>query len=467
MWAKNYGWCPTSSRDGPPRPVDGDPALADADPTASRSAGLDSRLDEGGEPTPMTRKMCAIVDAFSSGNLLASRFNDAGYQCVHVQSSQDLPESFLRSFIPSDFEACLDVGEGLESVGLALRDAGVDFVVPGSETGVVLAAELSRLIRSPYSNEYGDCMATRDKFLMHRVAEKAGLPVLQTICANSAEEVLSWWARNELPEIVIKPVMSAGTDEVNVCDSPGGVRETVGRLVESSNALGIGESRVIAQERALGDEYIVDTVSCNAEHYVAAQWKVERGRHNGRPFICESTDLMSGQSPRDLDNASYVRTLLSAFGHRFGPAHCELIWTDSGPVMLEVGFRLHGAGFPGLAAAALSATQVDLTIDAYVDSARFFERTKLPYRQRKHLRILELVAKRDGVLQEEVDRARLTRLDSYYECSLPSCGEEIRRTVDVFTSPGWVAFCHEDPDVVGRDCMELRRMESGDLLVVT
>ena len=49
------------------------------------------------------KKTVVIVDAYSSGNLLAPALKERGYCCVHVQSTKEILPIYASSFEERDF----------------------------------------------------------------------------------------------------------------------------------------------------------------------------------------------------------------------------------------------------------------------------------------------------------------------------------------------------------------------------
>ncbi|MFB6721427.1 hypothetical protein ACFCV3_14740 [Kribbella sp. NPDC056345] len=65
---------------------------------------------------------------------------------------------------------------------------------------------------------------------------------------------------------MLKPVASAGTDNVVVCGSPEQVRAACARIMASADRYGLANHVVLAQEFLAGDEYFVNTVSRDGRH---------------------------------------------------------------------------------------------------------------------------------------------------------------------------------------------------------
>src|SRR5687768_16375683 len=84
-----------------------------------------------------------IVDAYLSGTQIAIENQKRGWQSINVQSSADLPQFLLNTFRPELFTKHLLHDGNLETLVEALKNFSVSIVLPGAETGVVLAEQLA------------------------------------------------------------------------------------------------------------------------------------------------------------------------------------------------------------------------------------------------------------------------------------------------------------------------------------
>jgi len=84
------------------------------------------------------RKLAAIVDAYSTGSLLSAEFEKYGYKIVHVQSMDPILEFDRGSFRPEIFIVNI-ISNSVEQTALELERLGVEFIVAGCESGVLLA----------------------------------------------------------------------------------------------------------------------------------------------------------------------------------------------------------------------------------------------------------------------------------------------------------------------------------------
>lgn len=407
---------------------------------------------------------CIIVDAYSSGNLLAPEFRSRQIECAHVQSSPDIPTPARSSFHPEHFIENISHEGDLRETLEACASLKPLCVVAGSETGVELADLLSERLGLP-SN--GSCLsaARRDKaWMVTRVGQRCR--VIPSLKTNAYDEALRWAEQRTGWPVVVKPLRSAGSDSVTTCASGEQLREAFAALLGRPDQFGNLISDVLVQERVQGPEYIVDTVSHSGVHRVTNVWSIVKGAYNGGNFVCDYNELLpyDGAGTGLLD---YTCEVLDVLGMRFGPAHTELIVTRDGPTLIETAARMHGAGFPIYSRECVGYSQVDLTADAYVDPVAFRTKTQSPYELRKNLVIVELISGVEGVIKGLPRADEIRGLPSFSDMKLPlRPGDTITRTVDVFSSPGHVVLIHPDMETVRRDIAAIRQIERDGLYEV-
>ena len=91
----------------------------------------------------MDNKIIIIVDGYSNGRFFAPGFKARGYSCVHVQSRTKIPEILMSTFRKDDYlEQFIHLGNIKETLS-QLQKYDILCVIPGAETGVELADQLS------------------------------------------------------------------------------------------------------------------------------------------------------------------------------------------------------------------------------------------------------------------------------------------------------------------------------------
>jgi biotin carboxylase len=408
---------------------------------------------------------CIIVDAYSSGNLLAPEFKSRHIECVHVQSRAEISYVLKYSFYPDHFVANIVHDGDVEKTLALCRKYKASCLIAGCETGIELADELSERL-GLFSNGVRLSGTRRDKYQMVSQIEKQGLRYIPSLKTSNYDEALHWVEQKTGWPVIIKPLRSAGSDLVSTCDSNEQLREQFNLMLGNRDIFGIHISEVLIQKKVGGSQYTVDTVSRDGKHHVTNIWSIVKGPHNGWDFVCEYNELLSY---RDVapELVNYTFNVLDALGIKYGPAHTELMMSEEGPILIETGARLHGAGFAIYGRESVGYSQVDLTVDAYVDEEAFLAKAHALYELKKNLVIVELISGVEGVLKTISHVDEIRSLPSFFTMkTLLVPGDFIEKTINVSSSPGYIVLIHPNMEVIRRDYDIIRHLELNGLYEV-
>lgn len=401
----------------------------------------------------------AIVDAYSTGRFLADEFRSHDYKLVHIQSMAEILPFDRPYFRERDFVDNL-VFEGREEETLArLKGLDLSFVIPGCESGVVHADRLAEALRLT-TNGTRHSLARRQKDLMAATLEAAGLRAIAHLTTDRPEEARAWRAGLGKDEVVVKPVDSAGTEDVFFCRTDTEIEQAFRRILGKVNGMGHRNDKALVQERIRGDQYTANLVSNNGVHYLSELWTYHTREIPGAGSICELERLLDGSSEVRHVIQPYVFAVLDALGIGNGPTHVELFVDSKGPVLIELGARMQGSMSRTSTLAALGHDHVALTAMRYADPQRFAEYTRSndPYRRRKHAVIVSLLSDREGTVVGFGGLEKVRQMESFSDAiSFPAVGDTIAPTRDLASTSGIVYLVHDDEAVVERDRRILMR----------
>ncbi|WP_327296834.1 MULTISPECIES: ATP-grasp domain-containing protein [unclassified Streptomyces] len=405
-----------------------------------------------------TKGYVVIVDAFAPARFFPPEFSKAGYECVRVQSTPQVPEAFAGSLDLTLYaDNIIHTGDLAETV----RAAGVYepvAVFSGSEFGVEFADRLSEAMGLP-SNGTALSAARRDKFTMIETVKAAGVRGARQLLARSEDELRRW--HEELgTRAVIKPLKSAGNDGVRFCATPEESVAAFRELVGSENLFSERNEGVVAQEHLFGGEYMVNTVSRDGRHHVTDVMGTTRISVNGVHDISNSVFLLPRRGEVQDQLVAYAFEVLDALGVRHGPSHIEIKMTATGPVLIEMGARICGGDLPHYVQVATGESPFDWTAEAYVRPERFHERCDDEYHIDRYFSSVGLVSGTSGTLRSLRHLKAVQELESFHDLSqfVPVGGQVVPTTNDS-TYVGFVRLFHEAEEVVRRDTNTLHYLD--------
>lgn len=403
-------------------------------------------------------KHVVLVDPYAPARGLPPAFLEAGYPCVRLQSTAEVPEVYRGPLDLGDYVTNVVHRGDIEDTVRQLSAYQPVAVITGSELGVELADEISELMGLD-TNGAKLSATRRDKFQMIEQVAAAGLRTPRQVHVTDGAELRAWH-REVGGRIVVKPLRSAAGDGVTFCDGPDQSEAALAAIMGRENIFSLPNLGVVAQEYLLGAEYIVNTVSRAGRHHVTDIWGSGRLSVNGiTDLLVESVLLEPGAPGLDALTA-YAFAVLDALGIQFGPAHLEIKLTPDGPCLVEIGARISGGELPYFAAEAIGESQLDWTVDCYVRPERFDARCGTPYRLKHYFAWSALASPYRGTLVSYRGLEQIEALPSFRAArTLVAPGSAIQPTVNDLTYPLTVTLHHESDGVLQRDLNTIRYLD--------
>ncbi|MGF1428886.1 ATP-grasp domain-containing protein [Kitasatospora sp. LaBMicrA B282] len=404
------------------------------------------------------KRYVAIVDPFAAARFFPEEFRKAGYECIRVQSTAEVPPAFAGSVDPTLYADNIVHTGDLEETLRALRSYRPAAVFAGGELGVEFADRLSEALELP-TNGTELSAARRDKFTMIETIKAAGVRGARQLLATSEEELVRWHEQLG-SRVVVKPLKSAGNDGIWFCETPEQSAAAFRALTGTENMFAERNVAVVAQEHLFGGEYMVNTVSRDGRHHVTDIMATTRISVNGVHDISNSVYLLPRRGELQDRLVEYAFEVLDALGVRHGPAHLELKLTAQGPVLIEMGARICGGDLPHFVQLACGESPFTWTVDAYLRPERFRARCEEEYRIERHFSSVGLVAPAAGTLRSLRHQAEIEALESFHDLSrfVPDGGEVVP-TVNDSTYVGFVRLFHEIEEVVRRDTNTIQYLD--------
>jgi biotin carboxylase len=396
-----------------------------------------------------------IVDPYSSGAMLAEALRARGAKCIAVESSLDLPKSMRSRFNPGMFQEIIQYDAGYEQTLHAVRRHQPAYVVAGFESGVELAERLGNELGLP-ANGAALTEARRNKYLMAEAVSRQGLRTALQFLSHDIDAMINWTSNTLDWPVIVKPPKSVASDDVFCCHSIVEMRKAAKQILSGTNVLGYRNSSVLAQEFLAGTEYVVDTVSYGGKPKTTAFWQYNRpATALSDEFVCyDAMTLLPYTGERQEALQSYVFKVLDALDIRFGPAHCELMWVDGEPVLIEAAARLTAGINSLLSGICGGISQLDETIESMLAPDRFLATLNdQPHLQRRAVNLF-LMPNRPGRLVRLRGLDEIRRLPTLHSFSVSAQpGDMVKRV------SGLVTLVDEDIQSIKRDINIIRALE--------
>jgi len=409
-----------------------------------------------------------LVDGYSTGSFFVPLIKKRGFPLVHVRTTppsikahiSHVADFTLRRW-EKQYSALIDGSQSVEALCAQLQAFDPVAVIPGSEPGVELADTLASHLGVP-GNDPSLSMARTDKFSMHQALQEAHVRSLETVSCEKLDELRAWVHEHGHFPVVIKPPKSTAADGIFVCHTMEQVDHAFHTLKGSTSFLGDQITHVLAQEYAPGREVFVNTVSCAGKHVVSDIWLVHPSLSpEGKPYY-DGLELVADLGDSTQQVLDYTFSVLDALKISVGAGHTEVKLTEKGPVLIECAARAMGGSIPqAFLRECLGYTQLEMTLDAYLEPASFAQKWDKPYSIQQPGFLKFLSSKKDGQMENLPGVSLLAGLASMRGGDFLSTLEKgsVTRTDGVQTTPAFVFLSHPDIGVIHQDVELIREVE--------
>lgn len=381
---------------------------------------------------------CAIVDAYGPSQFYFESLIQRGFDIIHIQSSKDIPAHFSKMATDKKYLKHMVYDRNITKVLNDLSSfSPISFLFAGFETGIELADALTKSLGLIGNNPQLTSIRS-DKYKTLALLSNVKLIPMQNYICQNHDMAIKWIHQNLNYPIVMKPTNSAGSQGVFICNNDQEVIDNFKVTLDQPNVLGHITKEIIIQSFLEGQEYIVNTVSCQGVHYVSDMWESTKRFVDGR-FVYDSEELLLSTGEIQSILTSYIVEVLDTLGIQNGPSHSELILTENGPVILEVNPRIHGGIFMSAQNECLGHNQLDLTLDAYINPKRFLEYIRKPYELKKEMMLVVGINPCEGMLTDIPEIDDFKKIESYrFHRMRVKKEERIKKTVDLASAPLFV-----------------------------
>ena len=409
-----------------------------------------------------------VVDCLSTGINFIGDIINRGYNPIVLQLQPAGDVESYQAMLKHDYDLInekFDIiyeKDTYEETIEEVRKVDPALIMPGSERGVILATKLANDLNlqcNPIENL--DAMTLKHE--MHKRLAEKGLRHIRGKAVHSLEEAIEFYDEESLTEVVIKPVYSAGTNAVRICANKQEMIDSFNELLNRKNLYGGEIEELLIQERIKGDEYIVNTVSCDGFHRVTLIWKYHKIKTNEGAIVYDTVATVNELNIAEAEMIEYAYHVADAIGIKYGPIHGEYMIDEDGPVLIEVNCRPCGGHMPAQFLDGISGQhETDSILDAYLKPERFFEKVKQRYRLQAHGAMKMFIVPEDLIAKSAPMRSISPNLKSFYKADFNEISNEgvfFIKTEDLETTCGVIYLVNEEPLLLQEDINFLRSIE--------
>ena len=416
-----------------------------------------------------------IVDAVAGGNFIGSYIREKAKELkrdvklVHIKSRPVYPEVFQPTFRPEDFDEQYVLNESgsnlMEIINAVKRHGNIFPALAGAETGVLLADHFNTRAELP-GNRLDLSDLKRNKDLLYKFLFDKGLITAPSASITTVDEGLQWMKKSGVPfPIIAKPVDDAGGHGFETINSLEEFEISIKKILSQKTFEGKKISRIVLQPKLVGEEFAVNGAMRDGKIVFTDIIQYEK---EGAVYLRDT--LLDPKNLKVRPLIEYVSKTLAAMGMRIGAFHFEVIDSDRyGIVLIDAGGRPMGGKDYIMVRACTGKNQVMAMVDAFLDPEDFDRRANR-LKEGKNLyefkpgTIMDLVGYEEGIATSIEGLETIKGLKTVTQVITPvKTGYEIPKTVDVFTTLGFVILIGEDAGIES-DYKTIKAMEKRNLI---
>ena len=365
--------------------------------------------------------------------------------------------------INHDFDVLIEK-ESYEETLEMVKEWDPILIVPGNEKGVLLACKLAYDLGLKCNDPKNFDAMTQKHEMQKRIAEH-GLRSIRGRVVKSLDEALEFYESEGLKQVVIKPIYGAGSYNVRICENKEEMINVLDEQLTKTNFYGDNIDRVLIQERINGEEYIVNTVTCEGYHRVTTVWKYHKKKTADGAIVYDTCETVNELNLGEAEMIEYAYDVADALGIEYGPVHGEYMIDENGPVLIEVNCRPCGGHMDARFLDRISGQhETDSILDAYLKPERFHEKLKNKYELYNYGALKFFIVPKDLIAVSAPIQNISIKLQGHMRTAMDEVDEEYKKayfkTEDVDSTCGIVYLVHEDYGIIHDNVSYLRNVET-------
>ena len=225
---------------------------------------------------PNSKQEILLIECASSGAMYVPEIIERGYKCLCVQpinndehimeDKRNAASKFEKIYSKEDFEYYF-VDNDADKIIETIKDhiPNILCAIPGSEFGVQVCDEVGSKT-GILTNNFKTNYLRSTKTGMVEALEKAGIRGIKSCVVTCDEDIVKFYKENNIDKTFMKFSESAGGYANKECESMSEALDYYHYIKNIANFFGKEDDDIILQEFIEGDEYVVNTVSCQGKH---------------------------------------------------------------------------------------------------------------------------------------------------------------------------------------------------------
>lgn len=289
-----------------------------------------------------------IVNPTVAPAYLNEKFKEAGFFILACFTSKDIDYLiqpslenrlfdeilFLTKSFEKDIEVILDVVE--------TKQLNLCFAFSSSEYDLHYSDKIVHYFCPKYSNSPETSSWRCNKRAMNERLRLAGLRAAkQKVIADISDIKSSDIIGLEYP-IVVKPSEGGGGSiGVSICSSLEEIQDYFRTINEQKWAHCYVPKEFLLEELLIGNEFIVDMVAWGSNFYLIGIYYAQKEVF-GPYKICRHREFLRHDDPIAIALFEYCSNVLKSLDVQYGMMHVECMYTENGPVLIELNPRVSG-----------------------------------------------------------------------------------------------------------------------------
>ncbi len=412
----------------------------------------------------MIKGNIVVIEAVSSGVNYIHDINEMGYNPVCVElyhEDEDEREQmrFLHDFnyslVCDDSPDIIMADESYEKTFEMIKELDPILIIPGSDLGIPWANKMSYELGLPANNpELLDKMM--DKRCMQESIRNSNLRYIRSKVITSFDEAKEFISETDSSKVVVKPAIGRASVGVCICMNDDDLRDAIALNEDISSQ----DDEMIIQEYVGGDEYVLDSVSCNGVNRIVAGYKYEKIQTDGGAPIYDYLITVDENDSSFKEIMEYHKKVILAIGVEYGAIHAEYKIDEKGPALMEVNCRVNGGvQLYFVEDKAWGYHHAGVSLEAYLNPDEFMKKCDDPvYMNEVYVRKDLIVPEECYVTKSNVETV-FKDLESF-ECAI-AFGEDrvYPKTVDLSTCGGIIHLVNKDRTKLMDDLAAVKKTE--------